>query len=115
MIIDFLTQRLEQEIEFNPPNPENSLPDVNQIAAINRLPQKIVVPEKFEKDISALRAFIGESAFLPGQSISISLQNLLKCCSRGRARTDSYDSLVRYLKDTMNITLSIYSQKNKKS
>lgn len=115
MIIDFLTQRLEQEIEFKPSHQDFGSPDVTQIAANTAMPKKIIVPEKFEKDIQALRDFIGESAFLPGQSISISLQNLLKCCPRGRARTDSYDSLVRYLKDAMNITLSIYSQKNKKS
>ena len=115
MILEILNKQFGDEVDLLPDRQEGSMPDVIDLKDRLTILKKVVVPEKFEKDIQALRDFIGESAFLPGQSISISLQNLLKCCPRGRARTDSYDSLVRYLKDAMNITLSIYSQKNKKS
>lgn len=115
MIIEILNKQFGDEIDLFPNRQEGAVPDAIDLK--DRLPilKKVIVPEKFEKDISALRAYIGESAFIPGQSISISLQELLKIVPRQRERSDAYQSLIRYLSEEMGIKLIIYSNKTKKN
>lgn len=66
-----------------------------------------IVPEKFRKDIAALTNYVGEAGFKSGLSIEVSLNELLSVVPRQRKRTDAYDTLVKYLKDELNITLTI--------
>lgn len=66
-----------------------------------------IVPEKFREDIAALTNYVGEVGFKSGLSIEVSLNELLSVVPRQRKRTDAYDTLVKYLKDELNITLTI--------
>lgn len=70
---------------------------------------------KFDDDINALRDYIGESEFRTGLSIEMTLAELLNIVPRQRRRTDAYNSLIKHLKETMNIKLIIktknYEQK----
>lgn len=70
------------------------------------------VPEKYQKDIEALRRKYGE-AFKTGFCITITLQEALSIMPRERRRIDSYRGLQSYLKKDWNITLTIKSQKTK--
>lgn len=62
---------------------------------------------KFDDDIKALQDYIGESEFKTGLSIEMTLAELLKIIPRQRRRTDAYNTLIKHLKETMNITLTI--------
>lgn len=66
-----------------------------------------IVPEKFRVDVKALTNYVGEVGFKSGLSIEVSLNELLSVVPRQRKRTDAYDTLVKYLKDELNITLTI--------
>lgn len=70
------------------------------------------IPEKYEKDIEALRKSYGEN-FKTGLCIEITLKELLEICPRERRRTDAYTGLISFLKGKMGITLNIKSQKSK--
>lgn len=70
------------------------------------------IPEKYRKDIEALRTKYGES-FSTGFCIEVTLRELLELCPRDRRRTDAYIGLVSYLKNNYDITLTIKSQKKK--
>lgn len=67
---------------------------------------------KFNDDIKALRDYIGESEFKTGFSIEMTLAELLNIVPRQRRRTDAYKTLIKHLKDTMNINLIIKSKSN---
>lgn len=71
-----------------------------------------IVPEKFREDVKALTAYIGEAKFISGLSIEVSLSEILDIAPRTRRRTDAYDSLAKYLKSELDITLTIKSQKS---
>ena len=64
-----------------------------------------------EQDVMALKQYIGETGFKSGLCIEITLQDLLSVVPRKRRRTDAYTTLVRYLKDEWDITLTIKSNK----
>ena len=70
------------------------------------------VPEKYRKDIEALRQKYGD-AFKTGLCINLTLQEALSIMHRERKRIDAYSGLVSYLKKDWNITLTITSQKTK--
>lgn len=70
------------------------------------------IPEKYEKDVEALRKKYGEN-FKTGLCIEITLKELLEICPRERRRTDAYTGLISFLKGKMGITLNIKSQKSK--
>lgn len=70
------------------------------------------IPEKYEKDIEALRKKYGEN-FKTGLCIEITLKELLEICPRERRRTDAYTGLISFLKAKQGITLIIKSQKSK--
>lgn len=71
-----------------------------------------IVPEKFRDDIAALTDYIGAEQFKSGLSIDVTLAELLGVVPRNRRRTDAYDSLAKYLKSELDITLTIKSQKS---
>ena len=70
------------------------------------------IPEKYEKDVEALRKKYGEN-FKTGLCIEITLKELLEICPRERRRTDAYTGLISFLKGKMGFTLNIKSQKSK--
>lgn len=70
-----------------------------------------IVPEKFREDIAALREYIGAEKFKSGLTIEVTLSELLGIVPRNRRRTDAYDSLAKYLKSELDITLTIKSSK----
>ena len=53
------------------------------------------IPEKYEKDIEALRDLYGEN-FRTGLCIEITLKGLLEICPRERVRVDAYTGLISY-------------------
>ena len=69
-----------------------------------------IVPEKFREDVAALTKYIGEERFQKG--LSIELSEILNIAPRTRRRTYAYDSLAKYLKSELDITLTIKSQKS---
>ena len=71
-----------------------------------------IVPEKFREDIAALTSYIGEERFISGLSIEVSLSELLGVVPRKRKRADAYDTLAKYLKEELKITLTIKKTKN---
>lgn len=70
------------------------------------------IPEKYEKDVEALRKKYGEN-FKTGLCIEVTLKELLEICPRERRRTDAYTGLISFLKAKLGITLNIKSQKSK--
>lgn len=70
-----------------------------------------IVPEKFRDDIAALTEYIGAEKFKSGLTIEVSLAELLGIVPRNRRRTDAYDSLAKYLKSELDITLTIKTSK----
>lgn len=71
------------------------------------------IPEKYEKDVEALRKKYGEN-FKTGLCIEVTLKELLEICPRERRRTDAYTGLISFLKAKLGITLNIKSQKSKR-
>ena len=71
-----------------------------------------IVPEKFREDVAALTKYVGEARFKSGLTIEVTLAELLGIVPRKRKRTDAYSSLVKYLKDECDITLTIKSSKS---
>ena len=107
MIIESLTNKLEDSGMGFFSRQEGVEPDV---IAQNKA-KKIIVPEKFKADIEALEKY-AESGLESGLCITVSLSELLSICPRERRRTDAFSGLVNFLKEEMNVTLIIKSQKN---
>ena len=93
MIIDFILNLLEPE-RFSVANRQvrKTTPDVIEKSSTIAKP----IPEKYEKDVEALRKKYGEN-FNTGLCIEITLKELLEICPRERKRTDAYTVLVSYL------------------
>lgn len=92
---------LNEKDEFLREREASVMPDDKQITITH------IVPEKFREDVSALTNYVGEAGFKSGLSIEVSLNELLSVVPRQRKRTDAYNTLVKYLKDELNITLTI--------
>lgn len=86
---------------------EVTTPDVIEKSSIAK-----PIPEKYNKDIEALRTKYGDS-FSTGLCIEVTLKELLEICPRERRRTDAYTGLVSYLSKELGIKLIIKSQKTK--
>ena len=69
---------------------------------------KVIIPEKFKDDIERLTKYGVE--LRSGLCIEIELSELLEILPRERRRKDSYDKLVKFLADEMNIKLMIKSR-----
>lgn len=108
MFTDFIKQILGAERRTTTSNRlENAVPSV-----IAKKDSNKPIPEKYEKDIEALRKKYGEN-FKTGLCIEITLKELLEICPRERRRTDAYTGLISFLKAKLGITLIIKSQKSK--
>ena len=69
----------------------------------------VIIPEKFKDDIQKLQDYCGVE-LRSGLCIEIELSELLEILPRERRRKDSYDKLVRFLAEEMNIKLNIKSR-----
>lgn len=107
MLIEHLTQKFGDEVASSSDRQASVVPDVT--AKNNR---KVVVPEKFCNDIEALESYIGFRLEC-GVCITVSLSEILTICPRTRRRVDSYDSLARFLREELNVTLTIKTSKTK--
>lgn len=108
MVVNNLMQKFGDEVALFSDRQEGVDPDV--IAPINT--KKIIVPEKFRADVEALEGYI-DSGLTSGICISVSLSELLTVCPRSRHRVDAYDSLTKFLREEMNVTLTIKTSKSK--
>lgn len=118
MIIEILNQQLGDEVTLLSSRKEITMPDVSTKGSQAIITKRTIIPEKFESDIAALRKYLlenGGTELKPGINISISLQELLQIAPRQRRRSDAYQSLVRYLREEMRISLIINSQKKQKN
>ena len=70
---------------------------------------KVIIPEKFKDDIQKLQDYCGVE-LRSRLCIEIELSELLEVVPRARRRKDSYDKLVKFLADEMNIKLMIKSR-----
>lgn len=94
MLIEFLKQTLEGDKVF-PSSSEVIAPPESTPKVSKRIIGKTIVPEKFEKDIQALKEYIGESGFQLGATISVSLKELLEICPRNRRKGQLYVSTLK--------------------
>ena len=69
----------------------------------------VIIPEKFKDDIQKLQDYCGVE-LRSGLCIELELSELLEVVPRARRRKDSYDKLVKFLADEMNIKLMIKSR-----
>lgn len=65
------------------------------------------IPDKFWDDVFKLQLYVGLDNFQRGLTIETSLAEMYLVCPRERQRADAYDSLVRYLRDELEINLII--------
>lgn len=70
---------------------------------------KVIIPEKFKDDIQKLQDYCGVE-LRSGLCIEIELSELLEILPRERRRKDSYDKLVKFLAEEMNVQLTIKSR-----
>jgi hypothetical protein len=69
----------------------------------------VIIPEKFKDDIQKLQDYC-EVELRSGLCIEIELSELLEILPRERRRKDSYDKLVKFLAEEMNVQLTIKSR-----
>ena len=69
----------------------------------------VIIPEKFKDDIQKLQDYCGVE-LRSGLCIEIELSELLEVLPRERRRKDSYDKLVKFLAEEINIKLNIKSR-----
>lgn len=69
------------------------------------------IPKKFENDIFSLKTRIGEENFYRGLKIETSLAEMYEICPHKRNRADTYNSLIEFLKDELDITLKISNKR----
>lgn len=93
MFIDFINRILGAEkVSVSNRLENNAEPSVIVTKDSNR-----PIPEKYQRDIEALRQKYGD-AFKTGLCINLILQEALSIMHRERRRIDSYSGLVSYLK-----------------
>jgi hypothetical protein len=73
--------------------------------------EKVIVPLQFRDDVERLKVYVGDENWKEGLEISLSLQELLSICPRERRRSDAFRKLIAYLKDELNILLTIKNSK----
>ena len=97
-------QSLFDGLESQTGRSDNASPDV-----IEEKESKVIIPEKFKDDIERLESYCGVE-LRSGLCIEIELSELLEILPRERRRKDSYDKLVKFLAEEMNIKLNIKSR-----
>jgi hypothetical protein len=83
---------------------DDASPDV-----IEEKESKVIIPEKFKDDIERFESYCGVE-LKSGLCIEIELSELLEILPRERRRKDSYDKLVKFLAEEMNVQLTIKSR-----
>lgn len=108
-MLETLISRILGAEKVSAPNrqEEGTTPDVTEKSSTTK-----PVPEKYRKDIEALRTKYGDS-FSTGFCIGVTLKELLEICPRERRRSDAYTGLVSCLSKELGITLIIKSQKSR--
>ncbi len=90
------------------------VPDV--IANKDNTTKRVIIPEKFKTDVEALERYaqvsFTDSSLESGVCITVTLSEMLNVCPRERKRTDAYGTLIRFLKDELNVTLTIKTNRN---
>ena len=76
---------------------------------IDKASTKVIIPERFKNDILKLQDYCGVE-LRSGLCIEIELSELLEILPRERRRKDSYDKLVKFLAEEINIKLNIKSR-----
>ena len=89
--------------------PQNRRSDSAAPDVIEEKEHKVIIPEKFKDDIQKLQDYCGVE-LRSGLCIEIELSELLEILPRERRRKDSYDKLVKFLAEEMNIKLNIKSR-----
>ena len=69
----------------------------------------VIIPEKFKDDVERLYNYCGVE-LKSGLCIEIELSELLEILPKERRRKDSYDKLVKFLAEEMNVKLNIKSR-----
>ncbi|MDE6033194.1 MAG: hypothetical protein K2G15_04450 [Muribaculaceae bacterium] len=72
-----------------------------------------IVPNRFKADVEALTNHISEASFKRGLCIDV-LSELIDVIPRKRRRKEAYNSLIKYLKDEQNITITIKTKNNER-
>lgn len=80
---------------------------------VNHPRTKVIIPDQFKDDVTALTEYSGLTELTPGITIKMSLQEAFGVLLRKRKRVDSYKPLIQFLKDEVGVTLIIFSQKSK--
>lgn len=80
---------------------------------IEEIEHIVIIPEKFKDDIQKLQDYCGVE-LRSGLCIEIELSELLEILPRERRRKDSYDKLVKFLADKMDIKLVIINRSSNK-
>lgn len=110
MIIQNLHQTLSDEVALSP---NRSSAITNETIKNSTVTSKVIVPEKFRKDIDTLETYI-DSSLSSGLCITVKLSELLAICPRSRRRVDAYKSLETFLREEMSVILKIKTSKSKK-
>lgn len=95
------------EAALSPDRQETTVPDVIEKKDSEKI---VIIPEIFRSDIRAIEEYAGQK-LSGGANITVSLAELSSICPRSRRRLDSYRSLIGYLKDELNITLTIITKR----
>ena len=91
---------------------DDILPSGRSVCAPDVIEEKehiVIIPEKFKDDIQKLQDYCGVE-LRSGLCIEIELSELLEILPRERRRKDSYDKLVKFLAEEMNVQLTIKSR-----
>lgn len=88
---------------------QNGRSDCVSPDVIDKASTKVIIPEKFRDDIERLGNYMGRE-LCSGLCIEIELSELLEILPRERRRKDTYDKLVKFLADEMNVQLTIKSK-----
>ena len=101
----------------------NSRPDIGheqqRVATVRdksgqtALQKTVPIKGDYDSDVKALEDKYG--ALVPGDSITLSLTEMLEIAPRKRRRTDAYVGLISYMKAEKGITLNVMSRKAKKN
>lgn len=114
MIIETLSKTFGDEAASLPDRQESVSPDVT--ATKLNTTRRVIIPEKFKTDIEALELYsqvrFTDSSLESGVCITVTLAEMLDVCPRERKRTDAYGTLIRFLKDELNVTLTIKTNRN---
>lgn len=86
---------------------------VGTCARPNQQVIKTVIPKQYEDEIKALCTYAGVDNLVVGMTIKMTLQEILSIIPKKRARIESYNTLMKFLKDELDVDLTLTSRKTK--